>query len=103
MLDLPAGQTRQVQTPGVTSAFGYSWGILASDFYGLHRWAAAMRNANCILVVVDKFTKFAHFIPMRHSYTVESVAKLFLEHVYRLHGLPESIVSNRDKIFTSRF
>jgi hypothetical protein len=62
-----------------------------------------MRNANCILVVVDKFTKFAHFIPMRHSYTVESVAKLFLEHVYRLHGLPESIVSDRDKIFTSRF
>jgi hypothetical protein len=103
MLDLPAGQTRQVQTPGVTSAFGYSWGILAGDFYGLHRWAAAMRNANCILVVVDKFTKFAHFIPMRHPYNAESMAKLFLEHVYRLHGLSESIVSDRDKIFTSRF
>jgi transposase InsO family protein len=60
-------------------------------------------NVNCILVVVDKFTIFAHFIPMRHPYTVESVAKLFLDNVYKLHGLPASIVSDHDKIFTSHF
>jgi hypothetical protein len=53
--------------------------------------------------VVDRFTKFAHFIPMRHPYTAESVAKLFLENVYRLHGLLESIISDSDKIFTIHF
>jgi hypothetical protein len=61
------------------------------------------RSANCILVIVDKFTKFAHFIPLKHSYTLESVAKLFLDNVYKVHGLSASIVSDRDRIFTNNF
>jgi hypothetical protein len=59
--------------------------------------------ANCILVVVDKFTKYAHFIPLYHPYTPSSVAQTFMTHVYRLHGLPASIVSDRDPVFTSTF
>lgn len=59
-------------------------------------------NANCILVIVDKFSKYAHFIPLLHPFTAHSVAKLFFEHIYRLHGLPTAIVSDRDKIFTSK-
>lgn len=60
-------------------------------------------SANAILVVVDKFSKFAHFVPLRHPFTVESVAKLLLDHVYHLHGLPLSIVTDQDRIFTSKF
>jgi hypothetical protein len=60
-------------------------------------------NANCILVVVDKFIKMAHFLPLRHPYTVALVARLFLDQVYKLHGLHVSIVSDRDMIFTSLF
>jgi hypothetical protein len=60
-------------------------------------------QANCILVVVDKFTKYVHFIPLKHPFTVTSVAKLFLDHIYMLHGLPVVIVSDRDHIFTSNF
>jgi hypothetical protein len=59
--------------------------------------------ANCILVVVDKFTKYGHFIPLHHPYTVVTVAKACLDNVYKLHGMPLSIVSDRDRIFTSRF
>jgi hypothetical protein len=58
-------------------------------------------NANAILVVVDKYTKFAHFIPLRHPFTAASMARLFLDNIYRLHGLPKSIISDRDRIFTS--
>lgn len=60
-------------------------------------------SANAILVVADKFSKFAHFVPLRHPFTAESVAKLFLDHVYRLHGLPLSIITDRDRIFASKF
>lgn len=59
--------------------------------------------ANAILVVVDKFSKFAHFVPLHHPFSVESVAKLFLDNIYRLHGLPLSIISDRDRVFTSKF
>jgi hypothetical protein len=61
------------------------------------------RQFNCLLVIVDKFTKYAHFIPLRHPYTASKVAELFVDHIYRLHGLPLSLVSDRDPVFTSVF
>lgn len=56
---------------------------------------------DCILVVVDLFSKYSHFIGLKHPFTALSVAKQFMLHIYKLHGLPHAIVSNRDKIFTS--
>lgn len=56
---------------------------------------------NAILVVVDKFSKYGHFIPIHHPYTALGIAKLFLDNVYKLHGLPKAIISDRDPIFTS--
>jgi hypothetical protein len=49
-------------------------------------------NYNNILVIVDKFTKFSHFLPIRHPYTATSVAKVFMDFVYKLHGMHASIV-----------
>ena len=60
-------------------------------------------SANAILVVVDKFSKFAHFIALKHPFATKTVAQLFLDNVYHLHGLPTSIISDCDKIFTSQF
>lgn len=53
-----------------------------------------------VLTIVDRFSKFAHFIPLRHRYTVVFVARAFFQEIVRLHGLPESIVSDRDPVFT---
>lgn len=56
---------------------------------------------NAILVVIDKFTKYGHFIPLAHPFTAIQIAQLYMDDVYRLHGLPQVLISDRDKIFTS--
>ena len=54
-----------------------------------------------MLVVVDRLTKQALFIPTTKSMAAPNVASLFVHHVVRVHGLPETLVSDRDPVFTS--
>ena len=54
-------------------------------------------------MVVDCLTKMAHFIPTRKTVTTPQAADLLITHIFRLHGLPRSIVSDRDVKFTSQF
>jgi hypothetical protein len=56
-----------------------------------------------IMVVVDRLTKLRHFIPCNETVTAEGAAKLFLTNVWRLHGLPKTIVSDRGPQWVSRF
>lgn len=56
-----------------------------------------------ILVVADRLTKFAHFLSLTHPFSAQEVARLFLDLVGKIHGIPKTIVSDRDKIFTSSF
>jgi hypothetical protein len=56
-----------------------------------------------ILVVVDRLSKYSHFISLAHLYTASKVAQLFVAHIIKLHGMPTSIVSNHDPAFTSAF
>nr|CAB3494457.1 unnamed protein product [Digitaria exilis] len=56
-----------------------------------------------ILTVVDRFSKYCHFIPLSHPYTAKSVAQVFFAEIVRLHGIPQSLVSDRDPVFTSAF
>jgi hypothetical protein len=56
-----------------------------------------------IWVIVDQLTKYAHFIPLKHPYTAEKLAQVFMNQLFKLHGMPQSIISYRDSTFTSKF
>lgn len=54
-------------------------------------------------MVVDHLSKYAHFVALTHTYIATSIAKLFLEQVYKLHGMPTDIISDRGSVFFSVF
>lgn len=56
-----------------------------------------------IMVVVDRLSKYANFLPLSHPFSAISVAQIYLDQVYKLHGSPKSIISDRDKVFISKF
>ena len=76
-----------------------SWKVISLDFVEGLPFSEA---ANAILVVVDKFSKFAHFIPLKHPFSAASVARLFMDHIFKLHGMPMAIISDKDRVFTSQ-
>jgi hypothetical protein len=61
------------------------------------------KQNDSIMVVVDKLTKDAHFIPLKTTHKATDVADIFMKEVARMHSIPKTIMSNRDPKFTSDF
>ena len=77
------------------------WDAISMDFI-----TQLPKSDGCstVWVIVDRFTKMAHFVPVKDGQkTAEGCAKLSLENIWKLHGLPSSIISERDHVFTSKF
>jgi hypothetical protein len=55
------------------------------------------------MVVVDRLSKYAHLYSLQHPFTTSTVAQLFMDHIFKLHGMPHSIVSDRNPTFTKNF
>ena len=65
------------------------------------RLPKSTRQNDTIMVVVDKLSKFAHFIPVKSTCKAIDIAKIFMKDIFILHGMPREIISNRDTKFTS--
>jgi hypothetical protein len=90
----PGGLLQPLEVPSTV------WADVAMDFVeALPR----VNGKSVILTMVDRFSKSAHFIALSHPYTTTSVARVFFAEIVRLHGIPSSIVSDRDPVFTSSF
>ena len=78
-----------------------AWKSASMDFiFGL---PAGDQDHTGVLVLVDRFSKMVHFAPVAAQVTADEAATIFLDTIFRHHGLPESIVSDRDPCFTSAF
>ncbi|GJS94076.1 retrotransposable element Tf2 [Tanacetum coccineum] len=70
------------------------WSSISMDFIeGL----PSSHNKTMIVVVVDRLSKYAHFMALQHPFIASTIAHVFLDNVYKIHGLPESIISDKDK------
>ena len=79
----------------------WKWEKITMDFVtGLPR---TQRQHDAIWVIVDRLTKSVHFLPVNVEDSLENLAQLYVDEIVRLHGVPVSIVSDRDPRFTSRF
>ncbi|XP_058761197.1 uncharacterized protein LOC131634544 [Vicia villosa] len=91
----PGGMLQPLEIPT------WKWDSISMDFIvGLPRTRGGYDS---IWVIVDRLTKSAHFLPVKTTHKVIHLARLFIAEIVRLHGVPSSIVSDRDPKFTSRF
>ncbi|KAK5811692.1 hypothetical protein PVK06_027050 [Gossypium arboreum] len=92
---VPTGLLQPIMIPE------WKWDRVTMDFVSGLPVSASKKDT--IWVVVDRLTKSAHFIPVRTDFSLDKLAELYVSQIVRLHGVPISIVSDRDPIFTSRF
>lgn len=97
-------QTNKYETvakPGLLSPLPIPNGVWESISLDFIEGLPPSAGKHCILVVIDRLSKNAHFLPLSHPYTELEVAQAYLDNVFKLHGLPLNVISDRDPTFLS--
>jgi hypothetical protein len=79
----------------------WKWEVVTMDF--ITKIPRTNKQHDCIMVVVDKLTKAAHFVPVKFIHKVVNIVVVYMKEIARLHGIPKTIVSDREPKFTSKF
>ena len=91
----PSGLLQQPEIPE------WKWEQISMDF--ITKLPKTPSGFDTIWVIVDRLTKSAHFLPIKENDKMEKLTRVYLKEIVRLHGVPNSIISDRDSRFTSRF
>ncbi|GJT85902.1 putative reverse transcriptase domain-containing protein [Tanacetum coccineum] len=91
----PLGLLQQPEIPE------WKWENITMDF--ISKLLRTSSGHDSIWVIVDRLTKLAHFLAIREDYKIERLARLYINEIVARHGVPVSIISDRDSYFTSRF
>ncbi|GJU56153.1 putative reverse transcriptase domain-containing protein [Tanacetum coccineum] len=91
----PSGLLQQPKMPE------WKWDIIIMDF--ITKWPRSSSGHDSIWIIVDRLTKFAYLLTMHEDYKMERLARLYIDEIVARHGVPVSIISNSDEIFTLRF
>lgn len=94
---------KTIKPPGPLQPFSIPTQVWTDIAMDLVEGLPSVHGRNAILVVMDCLSKYGHFIPIKHPYFVPQIADVFVQEVFRLRGMPTSIVSDRDPIFISEF
>ena len=79
----------------------WKWEDITMDF--ITKLPRTARGMDSIWVIMDRLTKSAHFIPIQENISAEKLADIYIREVVARHGVPVSVISDRDVRFTSRF
>ncbi|GJY21122.1 putative reverse transcriptase domain-containing protein [Tanacetum coccineum] len=79
----------------------WKWERITADF--VTKLLKTSSGHDTIWVIIDRLTKSAHLIPIKDTYSIETLTRLYIKEIVSRHGVPISIISNRDSRFTSRF
>jgi hypothetical protein len=91
----PVGLLQPLQIPE------WKWEVISMDF--ITGFPRTTKQHDAIMVVVDKLSKETHFILVKSTYKEIDIANIFMKEIFRLHGMPKTIISDRDAKFTSNF
>ena len=92
---VPSGLLQPIRIPE------WKWARITMDF--VVGSPLTGRKHDLVWVMVERLTKSAHFLPVRTDYSLDKLAELYISEIVQLHGIPISIISDRDSRFTSRF
>ena len=92
---VPSGLLNPVPIPQ------WKWDNITMDF--VSSFPLTQRKHDAVWVIMDRLTKYAHFLPVRLDYSMDRLAELYVSEIVRLHGIPLSIVSDHEPQFPSRF
>ncbi|KAJ0431848.1 putative nucleotidyltransferase, Ribonuclease H [Helianthus annuus] len=91
----PSGLLQQPELPE------WKWECVTMDF--ITKLPKTRKGNDTIWVIVDRLTKSAHFLPIKETYSSDMLAQLYVDKIVALHGIPVSIISDRDTRYTSHF